>query len=310
MVFLLLKFAVKDFRDDREFKNLSPVTIDGYLRTLNEFHAFCVGQEIVNAEDVTPSVIKSYLIHCQKERKNNPTSINHKLHNLKIFFNYLEEIEIITEKRNPVKKISYIKADVKIEVFTDEQVKKMLGYYARMKYRNKSFYSYRDYTIILTLLGTGLRLGELCNLRWNDIDFKNQTITVFGKKRQQSSIPTTTKLQKELAEFKVFNQQNFKNKEIEYVFTDAQNRQLSPNAIKCVFKRLKTIMNFKNCRVSAHTFRHYFAVSMIKSGADAFTVQKMLRHSNIKMTLIYVNLFGTALAEQNNKYNPLNDLDI
>lgn len=307
---MLFKFAVKDFIEDREFKNLSPVTIENYQRTLNEFHDFCVDREIVDVTDVTPATIKSYLLHCQKERKNNPTSINTKLHNLKIFFNYMVEIEIIDEKKNPVKKVDYVKANVKIEVFSDEQVKKMLNYYARMKYREKSFFAYRDYAIILTLLGTGIRLGELVNLKWSDVDFFNQTITVFGKKRQQSSIPMTDKLKKELAEFKVFVEQNFENQEIEYVFTNAQNKQLTPNAIKCVFKRLKQVMNFKNARVSAHTFRHYFAVSMVKAGADPFTIQKMLRHSNLNMTLRYVNLFGTALKSQNDKYNPLNGLDI
>lgn len=61
---MLLKFAIKDFQDDREFKNLSPVTIDGYLRTLKEFHAFCVEREIVNAEDVTSQVVPYLFSKC------------------------------------------------------------------------------------------------------------------------------------------------------------------------------------------------------------------------------------------------------
>lgn len=93
----------------------------------------------------------------------------------------------------------------------------MLTYYARMKYRHKSFFAYRDYTIILTLVGTGVRLGELCNLTWNNIDFKNRTVTVIGKKRQQSSIPMTDKLKKELAEYKVFIEQHFKGRELKII---------------------------------------------------------------------------------------------
>jgi len=306
---LLLKFAIKDFKEDREFKNLSPKTIDGYIRTLNEFHNFCVENEIVNAEDVTASVVKSYLLYCQKKRKNNPVSINHKLHNLKIFFNYLAEIEVINEKRNPAQKIGFVKEEVKIDVFTDEQVKKMLQYYQRLKYRHQTFWAYRDYTIIITLLSTALRLGELCNLKWQDIDFQNKTITVTGKKRQQSSVPMTDKLKRELIEYKVFCEQQFEDLS-DSVFTDRKNQPLSTNGVQCIFKRLKKVMNFKNTRVSAHTFRHYAAVKMIRAGADVFTVQKILRHQNLKMTMRYVNLFGTALAEQNDKYNPLNDLDI
>jgi integrase/recombinase XerD len=71
---LLLKFAIQEFKDDREYKNLSPRTIASYLMTLKEFQSYCAEQEIVSVEDVTQSVIKSYLIYCQKERGNNPTT--------------------------------------------------------------------------------------------------------------------------------------------------------------------------------------------------------------------------------------------
>jgi integrase/recombinase XerD len=80
--------------------------------------------------------------------------------------------------------------------------------------------------------------------------------------------------------------------------------------VKCIFKRLKKVMDFNGVRLSAHTFRHTFAVRMVKAGADAFTVQKMLRHTALSMTMRYVNLYGTALKEQNDKFNPLNAIEL
>ena len=62
MVFLLLKFAIQDFKDDREFENLSSRTIGSYLLTLNEFQGFCSERELINVNDIAPTVIKSYLI--------------------------------------------------------------------------------------------------------------------------------------------------------------------------------------------------------------------------------------------------------
>lgn len=304
---MLLKFAIKDFLEDRELKSLSPYTLAGYKRTLDEFYQFCIDKEIINIEDVTTNTIKSYLIFCQKERKNNARTLNHKFFNLRIFFNYMEEIEVIAQKKAPTRKLSPVKEAVKIQVFTDEQVRQMLKYYQRMKYRDKTYFAYRDYTIIVTLVGTGIRLGELCNLKWTEIDMVNNTITVWGKKRQQSSIPMTDKLKKELCEYQVFCKQT--DQLGEYVFVNDKKNRMTENAIKCVFKRLKKIMNFSDARVSAHTFRHYVAVKMIRQGCDVFTVQRILRHTDIKMTMRYVNLFGTALAEQNNKYNPLNSID-
>lgn len=306
---MILKFAIQDFIDDRTWKNLSPKTIDGYLRTLKEFHDFCVQREIIDVSDIKPAIIKSYLLHCQKVQKNKPASLNHKLHNLKIFFNYLQEIEVFDEKHNPTKKINYVKEDQKIEVFSDYHIQQMLNYYKRLKTRDKSFWAYRDYCIIITLLGTGIRLGELCGLRWNDIDFQNDIITVFGKKRIQTSLPMGEKLKKELTEYKVFVEQYFKEPS-EFVFTNKNNVPLTTNAVQNIFKRLKKVMNFKDVRLSAHTFRHTYATRLVKNGADAYTVQKLLRHSSINMTLRYVHMFSDTLKDKNNKFNPLEKLDI
>ncbi|WP_410515085.1 tyrosine-type recombinase/integrase [Paenibacillus sp. BR2-3] len=302
---------MQGFIDDREYKNLSPKTIAAYLLTLKEFQTFCGEHEIVNVEDITQTFIKSYLMYCQKERGNNPTTRNSKLHTIKIFMNHLEEIEVIDSKQNPIKRLPYVKEDIQIEAFSDYHITQMLNYYRRINNRNRTFPAYRDYTIIITLLGTGVRLGELINMKWNDIDFKSGTITVYGKKREQSSIPLTDKLVKELAEFQVFCRQHF-NSLSEYVFTsDRKNGKLSTDAVKSIFKRLKEAMNFKDeIRLSAHTFRHTFAMKMLMNGCDIFTLQKMLRHSQLNITQRYLSIWGTALRSQNALYNPLNNMDI
>ena len=306
---MLLKFAIKEFLDDREFKNLSPVTIVGYKSFLEIFLEYCTRNEIIDIDEITASTVKGFLLEAKNVKGNNPVTINTKLKNLKAFFNYLEYEEIITEKNNPAKRIPYGKTEIKIEVFTDNQIAQMLNYYRRLKYRDKSFYSYRDYMIIVFLLGTGVRVGELVNLRWKDADLENCILTVFGKKREYSSIPISEKLKKELREYKIFCEKEFNNN-LEYVFTDKDNKQMTDNAVKNMFKRLKVIMNFKDVRLSAHTFRHTFANRCLLNGMDVFTLQKMLRHKNLSMTERYLALWGTALRDQNEKFNPLNDLNI
>jgi integrase/recombinase XerD len=75
VVFLLLKFACKDFLNDRELKNVSHTTMDRYKRVTDEFQLFCASQEIINVEDITANNIKRYLLYCQNERGNNPTTL-------------------------------------------------------------------------------------------------------------------------------------------------------------------------------------------------------------------------------------------
>lgn len=310
MVFLLLKFAIKDFLDDRRFTNLSKQSISSYENTLNDFHDYCVQREAVNIEDVTSNFVKSYLMGCQ-DKGNKPASINHKLRNLKVFYKYCCNEEIITDKQNPTSKLSYQKEELKIICYNDFHVSQMLNYYRRLHHREKTYFAYRDYVIILTLLGTGIRLGELCNLTWNDIDLNNDKITVIGKKRIQRTIPLVEKLKKELLELKYFKESYFKTEEREnHVFTDIDNVRLTENAVQNVFKRLKEIMNFRDVRLSCHTFRHTFAKNWIISGGDIFSLQKILGHSKLDMTKRYADLFMSAIQEQNDKFNPLNSIKI
>ncbi|WAH36458.1 tyrosine-type recombinase/integrase [Alicyclobacillus dauci] len=88
--------------------------------------------------------------------------------------------------------MSRFKTDVKIDVFTDYHIRQMLLYYRSLRQRDKTFYAYRDSTIIGHLLGTGIRVGELANLRWHDVDFEHDTITVFGKKRIMGNLTYDT----------------------------------------------------------------------------------------------------------------------
>lgn len=306
---MLFKFAMKDFKDEKEFCNLSPRTIEAYMATLGEFQEFCTDRELIDTKDMKETTIKSYLMYCQRIRKNNVVTRNTKLHHLKIFFNYLQQADVITEKDNPTRKMKLAKEEVKIEVFQDYHIKQMLGYYRRLKTRDKSFYAYRDHTIIVFLLGTGSRLGEMVNIQWKEIDLVSQTATLFGKARKQQTVPLSEKLVKELCEYKVFVEREL-GRLPEHVFTTREGDKLTPNSVKLLFKRLKKIMNFTDVRLSAHTFRHTFAHRCLMAGMDVFTLQKLLRHSNLRMTERYLALWGTALKEQNEKFNPLNTLEI
>jgi integrase/recombinase XerD len=308
-VFLLLKYAIEEFITDREYRNLSKHTVKSYKTVLMVFKDWCVDKSIINIEYVTTPVLKEYLHYCRNVLGNKPTSLNNKTRIFKVFFSYLVDEEIINEKRNPTKKLKAIKEEIRITALSDEQIKQILNHLRRFNYRGNSFTAYRNRQMFVFLLSTGCRRGEIPDLKWSDIDFENQVISLYGKKRQVSSIPFTSKLKKELAEYKVFLRE-FLCEDPIYVFPTGDNKQITEEAITYFFKTLKKAMSFTGVRLSAHTLRHTFASRALKSGMDVFTLSKLLRHENIQMTQIYVNLWGTALKEQNDKYNPLNSIEV
>jgi integrase/recombinase XerD len=304
--FVLLKFAYQDLLDDRRFKNTTKTNIKNYEMLLGKFVDYCIENQVVNVEDITYSHVRQYLLQCQ-EKGDKPSTINTKLLRIRAFLNYMVECEVI--KNNPAKKVKMQKEDVKIDVFSDEQIRQMLNFYRRIKQREKSYVAYRDYMIIVILLGTGIRRGEIINLQWSDVDFVNKSIAIFGKTRRKETIPITDKLVKELAGYQSFCKQYWGNMS-DYVFVKRDNNQLTENALMLVFQYLRKKMNFKDVRVSAHTFRHTFCHRLAMSGMSAFAIQRLMRHQSISVTMRYVALWGNELRKENDRYNPLNSLDV
>ncbi|AOZ92270.1 tyrosine-type recombinase/integrase [Paenibacillus crassostreae] len=303
---MLLKFAYQDFLDDRRFRNTTEKNIRNYQTMLGAFVEYCIHHEVVSVEDIAYNHVRQHLMECQ-ERGNKAGSINTKIMRIRAFLNYMVECEVIT--KNPAKRVKMQKEDVKTNVFSDEQIRQMLNFYRRIKQRDKNYVAYRDYMMIVTLLGTGIRRGEIINLKWSDIDFINQTIAVFGKSRRRDTLPITDKLSKELAAYNIFCKQHWGDLS-DYVFVKRDNTQMTENSLMLVFKYLGQKMNFIDVRVSAHTFRHTFCHRLAMSGMSAVAIQKLMRHQNITVTMRYVSMWGNELRLENDKYNPLNSLNI
>jgi integrase/recombinase XerD len=304
---LLLRFAYQDFLADRELNNSSEANIKNYRMLLGTFVDYCLEQGIENVEDITSGLIKQYFIVCKK-RGNNAGTINTVLLRIRAFLNYCVEEKILSE--NVAHRVKRLKEDVKIDVFTDEQINQMLAYYRSLRRREKSYFAYRGYMLILILLGTGLRRTEVINMKWSHVDEANLMIKVYNSKsRVDSTVFITEKLLKELLYYKSFCKNHFSELS-EYVFVNRDNTQMTQNSIMLLFQNLSKKMNFKDVRVSAHTFRHTYCHRLAMSGASPFAIQKLMRHTNIQTTMRYVAMWGNDLREQSDAHNPLNKFEL
>lgn len=157
---------------------------------------------------------------------------------------------------------------------------------------------------ILICLNTGIRIGELCALKWENINLekkelyvretiqrvydaeKQETVVIKDKPKTQSSIrniPISTKLYDILKEIKSAH-----NPE-EYFLTGSINKFVEPrnyqNTFKSVLRKSKIKTSYK-----FHILRHSFATECIRVGMDVKTLSEILGHSNIQITLkIYVH---------------------
>ena len=136
---------------------------------------------------------------------------------------------------------------------------------------------YRDYILLLTLVRTGVRNSEVANLRKWDV-MGNTIIVRQGKGKKDRVIPLENELSNILG-----------------VYID--NMKPSDKIFGVKPRQINNIIYKYNPNVHAHTFRHSFAVHCLKSGVNLRSLQKMLGHSTITTTQIYLDLSGADVAE-------------
>lgn len=143
-----------------------------------------------------------------------------------------------------------------------------------------------DRAMLELLLSSGLRCEELCNLKWDDIDWTTKDIRVIegkGGKNRVTMMDDVTK--KYLLEYKLSL-----GYESEYVFAVKYRGEIKCRTTDSVWRKLKALADRAGVDgVSPHTFRHTFATVLYKRGLDVRMIQKLLGHSNINTTMIYID---------------------
>jgi len=164
---------------------------------------------------------------------------------------------------------------------------------------------YRNFAIVLTFLDCGLRVGELKDLAINDVNLIRGTLEVMGKGSRQRQVYFGRRLSRILKEWIAQRTLSLSG---EAFFCDPQGYELSRHQIHHMIYRLAKRSGITGVRCSPHTLRHTFATQFIRNGGDPFSLQRLLGHSDISTTMIYVHMAGTALREAHAKASPVDRL--
>jgi integrase/recombinase XerD len=159
----------------------------------------------------------------------------------------------------------------------------------------------RDFAIVLTYLGTGLRATELTDLVLDDVHVADGYLRVRagkGGKTRAVSLPT------EVATALFRYRQHYRpDGDDPHFFLTRTGTPLTYNAIKLVVRRAKRRSGV--ARVHAHLLRHSFGVAALRGGMDLMTLKETLGHEDIRTTTIYLAMSESQLLEQQRKINPL-----
>ncbi len=244
----------------------SSKTILNYTEHLNRF----VKHIPKNIEDLTSDDIRKYIIYLKDSGVRN-VSIHTYMRSVKAFCTWLEEFEYT--EYNLFNKIKLPRPDPALKVpLSVEEVKKI-----------DKILNDRDKIIFHLMLDAGLRVSEVCNLQKQDVDLKNGLIKVNNSKYNKSRL---VPLVPELAN--MIQLYPDANKNETYLLSNRHGSQLTNNAVKQLFQRIKRDSGLQ--RVHAHLLRHTFATSYIVGGGNLEKLRIMLGHADYSITQNYLHL--------------------
>lgn len=255
-----------------------------------------------NTIDNYSSCIKYFF---EKSKKDHPKNINEK--DIRDFLSNIAEVntqrnyhsaikkfyDICLNQKNKFKYIPYAKKNHKLPiVLSIDEIQRMFNVCENTKHK-----------VILSLLySCGFRVSELINLKWNHIDRSRMIINVIqakGMKDRQVGLPESILplLEKYYREYKPK----------EYVLNGQNSLQYSDRSVGEVIKQLAEKAGICNKRVHTHLIRHCFATHLVEGGTDINLIQKLLGHSNVKTTNIYLHISHNHISKIN---SPINNIKI
>ena len=272
--------AIKNFLTELSgVKRVSQNTIIAYNKDLNQFTDFLQSKNIFEFNKINERTIRLFIVKLN-DQKLSRTSISRKLSVLRGFLSFLEIHEFI--KNNPSESISNPKTSRKLpEIITLDSYEKILKLLDEESINNN-----QSKLIFELLYGCALRVSEVCNLNFGDIDLNRKSIKVIGKGNKTRLVPIGDKSIQIYKEF--ISEKEFSNYNTPLLTTKKGKRVYSKYISRLVYKYLSKVCDIS--KKSPHILRHTAATHMLDNGADLLGVKEILGHENLSTTQIYTHV--------------------
>ena len=164
----------------------------------------------------------------------------------------------------------------------------------------------RDRAIFITMLDTGLRASELCDLQLRDTHLDEGYLKVLGKGDKERIVPIGASATRAILRYREFFRPEPARPSIENLFLSVHSESMTPGALRDLARRWAAKAGIK--QVNVHKLRHSFALQYLLAGGDAFSLQRILGHTSMEMTRNYVNMLSDDLVEQHRLHSPMDRL--
>lgn len=277
-------------------RHYSELTISSYEEDLVFFKEY-IEENKGSFLDIDYAFIRkfyNYLDSC-KYSKN---TISRRISAIRSFYKYLAREEYVSY--NP---FSLTKGPKK-----DKLLPKFLYYNELEELFNacdlSSFWGIRDRLLLEMLYATGMRVGELENVKLKDINLYDNSIKILGKGNKER-IVYFGEYAREVLDMYLKDRDD----SCEYLFINNHKNRLTSRGIRYILDRIVT----KACldtNVSPHMLRHSFATHLLNEGCDLLSVQELLGHESLRATQVYTHVTNDRLKDVYLKTHPRGNVKV
>lgn len=290
---------VKQYLIDCQARQLSKGTVDFYRRKLNIFLKYCKQSEVLTIQDITPAILRSFLIEMEKEG-HNEGGIHAFYRSIKSFLLWYEEEAEPENWKNPVKKVKPPRqVEALIEPVSNEDVSSIL-----QAFDNNTTMGLRNTAMVMMLFDTGLRANEMLNITLEDIDLVAGSVKVMGKGRKARTVFMGQKCRKAVRAY-------LKKREYApgYLFLDRSHRgKIDYTGLRSMLRRACDRAGI-DCP-PVHSFRRAYALTMLRNGADVYTLQKLMGHADLQVLRRYLKQTDEDLELVHRRASPLDHSEL
>ncbi|MDO6737248.1 tyrosine-type recombinase/integrase [Wenyingzhuangia sp. 2_MG-2023] len=278
-------------------RNYSPHTITAYKKDIQDFFNFSKETSgVVSEAEIAYTHVRMWVVSLNQDEISN-RSINRKITALKSFYAFLQKIEAV--KENPIAKQKNLKTQKKVIIpFSEKEIGEVF------LIENDDlcdFDKVRNRALIHLFYATGIRQAELMDLKIFDVDLKQQTIKVLGKRNKERIVPVYEEVVEDLKRY--LEDRGSIGTNLDYFFVTKKGGKMYGALVYRIINSYFSKVSTKQ-KKSPHVLRHSYATDLVNNGADLNSVKELLGHSSLAATQVYTHNSLEKLKKVYNQAHP------
>jgi integrase/recombinase XerD len=270
---------IRSFKEHLQADKKSKYTVKEYTLLVRSF----LDRVKKRPQQITPEDLEMFRRYLSIDRKYSKNSLYLSTMAIHAFFRFLESS--VAETMKPPRRGQPIP-----KYLTEEEMTALI---------KEAESDLEDIAILLALGYSGLRVGELCALDVEDIDFADRVINVRSGKGDKGRIALLEERSISAIRRYLDARKGFSGP----LFLSTHNLRINERTVQRLVKKYAKKANIMK-KVTPHVLRHTFATALLKNGADIRIIQQLLGHASVATTQIYTHVDDRALKEAYRRAKP------